>query len=75
MHSTSARDGLHRGHTLLLDGGRVGTAEYQLGSFASKGGNASYWSIFVIQVGVISENLVCLYGKGNSELVSERVSE
>ena len=60
MVRTGTGDGLHGSHPLLLDGGRVGTAQDELGSLAGEGGNTGDGSIFVVELRIVAENLICL---------------
>lgn len=60
MDRTSAGNSLHRSYTLLLDRRRVDAAKDQLGRFASEGRDTGDGGIFVVQLGIVSENLVCL---------------
>ena len=59
MDCSCARDGLHGVRALLRDGGRVG-AEDELGSSSSEVGEAGDGEVFVVEGGVVAEDLVGL---------------
>lgn len=59
MNGSGARDGLHRRGPLLLEGRGVG-AENQLSGLGGELRDTSDRGVFVVQFGVVSENLVSL---------------
>lgn len=59
MDSTGSGDGLQGVGSLLLERGGV-SAKNQLGSLGGETGKASNRKIFMVEVGVVSENLIGL---------------
>lgn len=66
MHGTGAGNRLYGGGALLGQGGRV-AAEDQLDGFAGEGGEAGDGEVFVVEVGVIAEDLVSLASVESSQ--------
>jgi hypothetical protein len=56
---TGAGDGLDRGDALLGEGGGVG-AQDELARLAGEGGEAGDGEVFVVEVGVVTDDLVGL---------------
>lgn len=59
MHCSCARDGLDGTDALLSNRWRI-SAQNELCSGGSEGGQAENWEIFVVQGGVLAEDLICL---------------
>lgn len=60
MHCTCAGDGLERGDAPILNGGRL-SAEDQLLRRGSEVGKTSNWEVFVVQLGILANDVVGLY--------------
>lgn len=63
MNSSGAGDGLNRRRSLLLEGRGVGT-EHQLSGLGGEARDTRDRGILVVELGVVSENLIGLFGVG-----------
>jgi hypothetical protein len=59
VDGASARDGLQRDGTLLLESGRVGAEDESL-RCGGKVGETGNWQVFVVQVWVLTKEVICL---------------
>lgn len=63
VDGTGTGDGLDRGHTLLLDGERVG-AEHELSSLGGEIRSTSDRAVFVVEASIVAENFIGLEPRG-----------